>query len=68
MIIKVIIFVILIFLLGFCVGVLFDLKQRDKDNEEWYLLAKRNNDEWAEHCQTLVDEIEALKGSANNDR
>ena len=63
MIIKIIILAILIFLLGFCSGVLFDLKQRDKDNEEWYLLAKRNNDKWAEYCQTLIDEIKTLIGS-----
>ena len=54
--------------MGFCFGVLWDLKQRDKDNEEWYLLAKRTNDDWAKFCETLIEEIKTLKGSANNDR
>ena len=65
---MIIIILILIFLMGFCFGVLWDLKQRDKDNEEWYLLAKRTNDDWAKFCETLIEEIKTLKGSANNDR
>lgn len=59
--IKIIILIILIFGLGFCFGVLFELKQREKDNEEWYLLAKRNNDEWAEYCGRLIEKIKILR-------
>lgn len=61
--IKIIILIILIFGLGFCFGALFELKQREKDNEEWYLLAKRNNDEWLEYCKTLIEERKTLERS-----
>lgn len=60
--IAAIMIIISIFGIGFCCGGLFQLKQADKLNEEWYLLAKKLNDDWAEHCQTLVEEIKTLKG------
>ena len=62
---MIIIILILIFLMGFCFGGLYELKQREKDNEEWYLLAKRNNYEWAEYCKTLIEEIKTLKPPCN---
>ena len=54
---------ILIFILGFCFGALFELKRAEKMNDSWCLLAQRVNNDWAEYCQTLVDEIKTLKGS-----
>ena len=70
-----IIFIILIFLLGFCFGGLYELKNSKKlleemknTNDEWYLLAQKVNKDWEEYCKTLIDEIKTLKGSANNDR
>ena len=62
---MIIIILILIFLMGFCFGGLYELKQREKDNEEWYLLAKRTNDDWAKFCETLIEEIETLKPPCN---
>ena len=52
-----IIFIILMFLLGFCCGALFELRNTEKVNESWYLLAKKTNNDWAEYCKTLVDEM-----------
>ena len=58
-----IIFIILIFGLGFCFGGLFGLKIADKINERWALLCEKQNDDWSEYCETLIEEIKALKRS-----
>ena len=63
--IMTIIFIILIFGLGFCFGGLYGLKIADKINEEWYLLASKTNKDWAEYCETLIKEIKTLKRSDN---
>ena len=65
---MILIILISIFLIGFCCGGLYQLKQRDKDNEEWYLLAKRTNDDWAKFCETLINEMRTLKGLDTNDK
>ena len=54
--------IVVIFILGFCFGALWDLKQRDKDNEEWFFLAQKVNNDWAEYCETLIEEIKMLRG------
>ena len=58
-----IIFIILIFLIGFGCGGLCGVKQSEKINEEWFLLAEKLNNDWLEYCETLIDEIKTLKGS-----
>ena len=58
-----IILAIMIFAIGFCFGALFELKEVEKTNKEWFLIAKKINGDWAEYCETLIDEIKTLKGS-----
>ena len=67
--IKTIFFIILIFVLGFCCGCLFELKHTfevlemaRKHNNEWGALCQKHNKEWSEYCKTLIDEIKTLKG------
>ena len=62
---MIMIILILIFGLGFCSGGLYELKQREKDNEEWCLLAQKVNDDWAKYCKTLIDEIKTLRPPCN---
>ena len=63
-----IIFIILIFLLGFCVGGLWEIKNSleliramDKQNKEWASLCEKQNNDWSEYCQSLIDKIKTLK-------
>ena len=63
-----IIAIILIFLLGFCFGVLYEIKNTfkllkvmEKQNDEWALLCTKQNDEWVGYCKSLIDEINNLK-------
>ena len=63
-----IIFVILIFLLGFCFGGLFGLKRAEQINDDWALLASKVNDEWEEYCQTLIEKIKTLEKGDTDDR
>lgn len=49
-----IIFIILIFVLGFCFGNLYQLKNTEKIN-----------DDWAKYCETLIDEIKTLRPPCN---
>lgn len=61
--IMIMIILILIFVLGFCFGNLYQLKNTEKINDDWFLLAQKVNDDWAKYCKTLIDEIKTLKGS-----
>ena len=63
-----VILIMLVFAFGFCFGGLSQLKDLDKLNEQWYQTASKNNRDWAEYCETLIDEIKTLKGSDNNAR
>lgn len=59
--IVIMIILILIFVLGFCFGNLYQLKNTEKINDDWCLLAQKVNDDWANYCETLIDEIKTLR-------
>ena len=61
MIMIMIIFITLIFVLGFCCGNLYQLKNTEKVNESWYLLAKKINNDWLEYCETLIEKRKTLR-------
>ena len=70
-----IISIILIFVLGFCFGALFELKNTNevlkmarKHNDEWCSLCQKQNKEWSEYCETLIEKIKTLEGSEQNAR
>ena len=65
---KIIILIILIFMLGFCFGALFELKNTkkvikfaEKQNDEWSSLCSKHDQEWYEYCETLIEQIKTLK-------
>ena len=58
-----IIIIILIFLLGFCFGGLYGLKQSEELNDEWFILCSKQNDEWSEYCGSLIEKIKTLESN-----
>lgn len=63
--IMIMIILILIFVLGFCFGNLYQLKNTEKINDDWFLLSQKVNDDWAKYCETLIDEIKTLRPPCN---
>ncbi len=64
-----IVYTILFFVIGFCFGVLYEskhtlkvLEKMKKQNDEWSLLCKKQNEDWVKYCESLIEEINVLKG------
>ena len=49
------------FILGGCVGGMLGLKEVAKSENEWFLLSKKINDDWANYCETLIKKIKTLE-------
>ena len=49
-----IILAIMIFAIGFCFGALFELKEVEKTNEEWFLIAKKTTMSGRNIAKTLL--------------
>ena len=77
MIIKtfiVLIFIILIFWGGYCIGRLCEIKKlfeliriMDEQNNEWSSFCEKSNNEWAEYCETLIDKIKTLESEVDTE-
>lgn len=64
-----IVFIISLFVIGFCFGALYEskhtlevLEKMKNQNKEWALLCKKQNENWVKYCESLIEEINVLKG------